>query len=277
MRFRGFLSFLLLLAASFLIAPNPANSQQNSTSTMMTIANPSPGHCSILNLVFSAQAGKEIVGTFGADVAIDFYVLSQDDFSALMQAGTCIISPSETALFSDVSISGYENPYRTLPFPANGTYYFVFIYRNNGPTQLVSGYAEVELSYPSSITFATSSMLSTLSSSNVMMTSSSSTSAQPPPIATSTTTLVLPPQQTGASISPPCCAILPAYVWEVLLVLGIVIIMAVLAMRYRRRSINRTPTQPASAQQAQEVKYCGSCGAELAFNAKFCKKCGTAQ
>jgi KaiC/GvpD/RAD55 family RecA-like ATPase len=74
-----------------------------------------------------------------------------------------------------VNSVGHGNPYRTLPFPANGTYYFVFVYPNSGIAQLASGHATVELSFPSFITLTTAGVSSIRSSSNVIVTTTQST------------------------------------------------------------------------------------------------------
>ena len=174
---RTIISFLLLLAVfciPLLSIPN-GNSQSAAVTTTMTVNQPPSGQCAEISLAFSAQAGKEITGTYGSDVAVNFFILSQKDFNAI-QNPTCYLSPtSATPLVNDVGSVGHGNPYRSLPFPTNGTYYFVFVYVNNGVYGLVKGYASIELTFPSSITLLTTRTSSTTSSSSLIVTTTRST------------------------------------------------------------------------------------------------------
>src|SRR5208337_5364614 len=152
---RTLISFLLLAALwiPFLAFPN-GSGQSAAVTTTMTVNQPPSGQCSETSLAFSAQAKKEITGTYGSDVSVNFYILSQKDFDVI-QNPTCHLPTSATPLVIDVNSVGHGNPYRTLPFPANGTYYFVFVYVNNGVYALVNGHATIELSFPPSITLLT--------------------------------------------------------------------------------------------------------------------------
>jgi len=175
MKSRTFISFLLLaaLCIPFLFIPN-ATSQSTAITTTTTIRQLPLGQCSQTSLAFSAQAGEEMTGTFGSDASINFYILSQEDFDAI-QNPNCHLPTSAKPLYIQVNSAGHDNPYRSLPFQANGTYYFVFVYPNSGIAQLVSGHATVELSFPPFITLITPGASSTRSSSNVIVTATQST------------------------------------------------------------------------------------------------------
>jgi hypothetical protein len=144
---------ILLLAALFIplfFSIPTASSQSTGTTTTMTISQPaSQGQCAILTLGFTARAGEQITGTFGSDTSVNFYILSPNDLGAIQN---CQLNPAVKAIFIEENSVGHDNPYRTLSFPTNGTYYFVFTYKRS-LSSLPSGYATVELSYPSSISF----------------------------------------------------------------------------------------------------------------------------
>jgi KaiC/GvpD/RAD55 family RecA-like ATPase len=167
MRLRASVSFLLLAAIiSFFYVPH-SNGQPLATTTTMTVPQPPLGQCSSISIPFTARKGEEITGIFGSDAIISFYILSQGDFIAI-QNPDCRLPSSARPIFSYVNSLGSGNSYRTLPFPANGTYYFVFVYSTNGPYQLASGYATVRLTYPSSLTIIESVTSSTATSSNAL-------------------------------------------------------------------------------------------------------------
>ncbi len=175
MRSRILISLLLLAALwiPLLSIPN-GSSQSAAVTTTMTVNQPPSGQCSETSLAFSAQARKEITGTYGSDAPINFYILSQKDFDAI-QNPNCNLPTTATPLVIDVNSVGHGNPYRSLPFPANGTYYFVFVYFNKSVSALVKGYASIELSFPPSITLVTTVTSSTTSSSSPIVTTTQST------------------------------------------------------------------------------------------------------
>jgi len=127
----------------------------NTPSMTTTIKTPPTGQCSVLGLAFSAKANLVIGGTFGSDTVIDFYILSQSDFNALSQENTCGLPYAANPLFDLTGVWAYDNAFEGTPIPTNGIYYFVFVYHNNGIAELTSGYATVELSYPSFVTIIT--------------------------------------------------------------------------------------------------------------------------
>lgn len=183
----------LLLATLFLplFSIPIANSQPTGTTTTMTISQPpSQGQCATVTLGFTARAGKLISGTFGSDVSINFYILSQNDLNAFQN---CRLNPNVRPSFIEENSVGYNNPYQSLPFPTNGTYYFVFVYVR-GSTELTSGYATVELSFPSSIAIigATGSVSVPMTSTVVSLTSTiptlSTTSTTSVPLSSSIST-----------------------------------------------------------------------------------------
>ena len=154
---------ILLLAAifiPFLAVPN-ASSQSGAAYTAVTINTPPPHQCALLPLGFSAQRGQLIQGYFTTDATVDFYVLSQNDFNAFVQANTCSLPQSAYPLFILPQVGGSNNAYN-VAIPSNGTYYILFVYRNNGLSQIASGYATINLSYPPFITLTTSGNSSTL-------------------------------------------------------------------------------------------------------------------
>jgi len=184
------LSVLLLIAVCFpFLSVSNVSSQMGGTVTATTIKTPPAGQCSVLAIPFSAPVNSVLSGTFTADVTITFYILSQNDFSAFIQSGNCALPESANPLFIEPNVIGYGNPYSSSPIPANGTYLFVFVYRNNGLSQLTSGYAKVNLSFPSFVTFITNETVS----STIVMTFSqaTSTSTSTPEFADWTRWLVL--------------------------------------------------------------------------------------
>ncbi|MGA8904811.1 MAG: hypothetical protein WB661_07365 [Candidatus Bathyarchaeia archaeon] len=165
----------LLLAALFvsLLSLQNANSQSATITTTTTITEPPSGQCSEISLAFSAQAGRQIVGTFGSDAAVNFYILSQQDYNAI-QNPNCSLPPSSRPLFSELNSVGHDNSYRSLTLPANGTYYFVFVLTSK-PGHLTSGFAKVELAFPASVILVT-----TGASSSVIVTSTQLTQSTQP-------------------------------------------------------------------------------------------------
>jgi len=159
-----------LIAAIFLafLSVSNVNSQTIQTATNTTINYPPAGQCSVLAMPFSAPVRTVLTGQFTADVPIDFYILSQGDLTAFTQAGNCELTASANPLYSAVYVISMYNQYSSAPIPANGTYFFVFVIRNNGITHPTSGYAKVYLTFPSSVSF-----LSTGASSTIMTFSSS--------------------------------------------------------------------------------------------------------
>jgi hypothetical protein len=150
------MSMLLLAAICFTFFGLPtAHSQMNTPSMTTTIQTPPTGQCSVLGLAFSAKANQVIGGTFGSDTVIDFYILSQSDFNALSQENTCGLPYAANPLFDLTGVWAYDNAYGSTPIPTSGIYYFVFVYHNNGIAELTSGYATVELTYPSFVTILT--------------------------------------------------------------------------------------------------------------------------
>jgi hypothetical protein len=141
---------LLLGAVCFPFFSVPSvNSQASTSTTTMTMKEPpSIGQCTMLSLGFLARSGEQIRGTFGSTATISFYILSQSDLNGIQN---CRLPASARALFVSEQSVGHDNPYRSLSFPANGTYYFVFTYVR-GTTQLTGGYLTVELGIPSSVT-----------------------------------------------------------------------------------------------------------------------------
>ena len=172
---RAFVSFLLLLAIciSLLSIPN-ANSQSAAVTTTTTIEQPPSGQCAEISLAFSARAGQELAGTFSSDASISFYILSPADFDAIRNPN-CSLPSSARPLYSQTNSVGHDNPYRTLVFPSNGTYYIVFVLLNSSQAELASGFATVEVSFPASTIFITTEASYTISSSSIIVRTTQST------------------------------------------------------------------------------------------------------
>jgi archaellum biogenesis ATPase FlaH len=224
MNTRRFVSFILFAAICISLLSGPSvHSQSSVVTTTTTITQPSAGQCSEISLAFWGQAGKEIVGTFGSDASISFYILSPSDFAAINNP-TCSLLASSRPLYSEMNIVGYDNSYRSLPFPADGTYYFVFILRNSGQGQLANGYAAIHLTFPAS-TSLTSSISSTFSpaasSSNIII---AATQSMTQSVAQSTTSQSLAEVSTGASTVAPTG---PSF--GIFGVIGLVVVVALIA------------------------------------------------
>jgi len=165
------MSMLLLAAICFTFFGLPtAHSQMNTPSMTTTIQTPPTGQCSVLGLAFSAKANQVIGGTFGSDTVIDFYILSQSDFNALSQENTCGLPYAANPLFDLTGVWAYGNAYGSTPIPTSGIYYFVFVYHNNGIAELTSGYATVELTYPTFVTILTQAPPTSTINANTNMT-----------------------------------------------------------------------------------------------------------
>jgi KaiC/GvpD/RAD55 family RecA-like ATPase len=142
-------SLLLAVAIGFSFPFAPSTYSQSSTvTTTVSLENPPAGQCTERSIAFSAQAGKEITGTFGSDGSISFYILTQTDLNAIQN---CRLPASSRPIYSQENVVGHDNRYSSLPFPANSTYYFVFLY-HVGTSPNLSGYVTAQLTYPSSIT-----------------------------------------------------------------------------------------------------------------------------
>jgi hypothetical protein len=159
------ISILLLVAIfiPFLTVPN-ASSQSGAAYTVVTVNTPPPHQCALLPLAFSAQKGQLIQGYFTSDVTLDFYILSQNDYNAFVQGNNCSLPQTAYPLFILPQVGGSNNIY-SVAIPSNGTYYLLFVYRNNGLSQIASGFATINLSYPPFITLTTSAN-SSMSSAN---------------------------------------------------------------------------------------------------------------
>ncbi len=186
----------LLLAALFvsLLSLQNANSQSATITTTTTITEPPSGQCSEISLAFSAQAGRQIVGTFGSDAAVNFYILSQQDYSTI-QNPNCSLPPSSRPLFSELNSVGHDNSYRSLTLPANGTYYFVFVLTSK-PGHLTGGFAKVELAFPASVILVT-----TGASSRVIVTSTQLTQNTQPTQSTQLTQSAQLTQSQGTTVT----------------------------------------------------------------------------
>jgi hypothetical protein len=167
---------------SFLSVPNA--SSQSSISTTMTVTQPAEQfQCSVVSLAFSARTGQIFAGTFGSDVPIYFYILSAADLSGMQNCQPSYFA--RPVYQSEPQVVGHNIPYQSLSFPADGTYYFVFVYIR-GPVGPAAGYGLVELSFPPSVT---------------IIASTGSVSISLPSTATSFTPTSNPPTSTTASTS----------------------------------------------------------------------------
>jgi len=184
-------SLLLLAAVCISFFSWSASGQSTTVTTTTTISQPAAGQCSEISIAFSGQMGNEIYGVFGSDASVSFYVLSPADLVNI-QNPTCSLPPSSRPLYSETNVVGYDNNYRSLPFPETGTYYFVIVLMNSGPSQLVNGYATVQLTYPASTIFIASTQQT--SSSSISLLPQSTTQ---PPTESSTATAM----STGSSFT----------------------------------------------------------------------------
>jgi len=167
---RRILVISLLLTALCFAFPSiqNANSQSSFATTTVTINQSASGQCTVRSIAFSAVKNDEMMGTYGSDTQISLYILTQEDLNSIQN---CRVPTTATPLFAVENAVGHGNQYRSLPFPANATYYLVFIYVNSQ----TSGNATVEFSFPTSIIFndtirSTSTTGTTISSSNTTAT-----------------------------------------------------------------------------------------------------------
>ena len=160
MRTGTFVSFLFVAAIciSFL-SMQDVNSQSSVVTTTTTMNRPPMGSCSEISIAFSGRGGNEIYGMFGSNARISFYVLTAADFVTI-QNPTCSLPPTSRPLCSELYVVGYDNDYRSVPLPADGTYYFVFVLLNSGVGQFTSGYVTVQLTFPASTVLIVSTTIS---------------------------------------------------------------------------------------------------------------------
>jgi hypothetical protein len=251
----------LLVAAvcfPFFSLPNVNSQASTSTTTTMTMKEPpSTGQCAMLSVGFSARSGEEIRGTFGSTATISFYILSEGDLNGIQN---CRLPASARPLFTSEQSVGHDNPYRSLAFPANGTYYFVFTYVR-GTTQLTTGYLTVELSVPPSVTLigtsgsssiqvastvisppsASSASISTTESTSSVQSIRTTSTSSPQTLSASTSTSTTPASTQGPPVSSFAILGYEVPLTSLLLVVGVAIIAGGgltggLLVRNRRRS-----------------------------------------
>jgi archaellum biogenesis ATPase FlaH len=220
-------SIILLGLVVSLFSIQSATSQTATVTATTTITQPPPGQCAEVSLPFSAQQGKEVAGAFGSDTSIDFYVLSKQDLDAIRNPA-CNLPPSSRPLYSEMNVVGFDNRYESLPFPANGTYYFVFVV--TGATQLATGYATVELTFPQS-----TSLIETIRSASPSMTQNSTTT-----VAQVTTVVSATNPSTAAVLTPPASGTLE--VTGLVLAIGLIASAMVFVKRRTRPGKNAVST-----------------------------------
>jgi hypothetical protein len=169
-----------------------ANSQSSFATTTVTIKQSTSGQCTVRSLAFSGVKDDEIMGTYGSDTQIGLYILTQDDLNSIQN---CRVPTTAKPLFAMENAIGHGIGYRSLPFPANATYYLVLIYANDQ----TSGDATVEFSFQTSIIFndtigSSNTTATTISSSNTTATTINSSNM-------TTTTIILPTSVTSNSSS----------------------------------------------------------------------------
>lgn len=185
-----------LFAALFLsiLSVPYANSQSLAATTTMTVIQPaSSGQCTVSSIAFLGVKDDEIAGTFGSDAQINFYILTQNELNSIKN---CHLPSAARPLLVEENVVGYGNPYSSLPFPATGTYCFVFT--ASGPSSVPSGYATIELSFPASTILinGTGSPSSTMSLSSTVSTRSPTNISN-----TTATTIILTTSITSGSSS----------------------------------------------------------------------------
>ena len=185
-----------LFAAVFLsvLSVPYANSQSSAATTTMTLMQPAgSSQCTVRSLAFSAVKGGVVVGTYGSDAQINLYILTQNETNSIQH---CHLPSAARPLLAEENAVGFGNSYRSLPFPASGTYCFVFIV--NGPTSVPSGNATVELSFPASTILINSAGSPNSATSLSSTVSPSSTTSL---ISTTGTPIILPTSTTSGSSS----------------------------------------------------------------------------
>jgi KaiC/GvpD/RAD55 family RecA-like ATPase len=203
MKIEARVSILLLVVLCLALLSMPhANSQSVAITTTTTITQPAAGKCSEISIAFLGQGGKEIQGTFGSDASISFYVLTLTDFSAI-QNPTCGLPQSSRPLYSELNVVGYGNNYQTLPFPTDGTYYFVIVLSNSGQGQLAGSSASVQLTFPASTTLVGSGISSAELSSSVAVASSVAVVSTLPTATTENPTLLSTAQSESVASTGP--------------------------------------------------------------------------
>jgi len=171
---RSIISILLLIAVfiPFFTVPN-INSQSGAAYTVVNVNTPPPRQCSLLPLAFSAQKGQAIQGSFTADVTLDFYILTENDFNAFVQWNTCALPQTAFPLFMLQQVIELNTTYNAA-IPNDGTYYILFVYRNNGISQIATGYGTIDLYYPRLMTLTRVSVNTTATTSTTSTNSSTS-------------------------------------------------------------------------------------------------------
>lgn len=244
-----------------------ATTTQTSTVTMTSIHSFSlpaadPQHCYYNYAQGTFKAGDRLVGLVTSSTAIDFYLMSTDQFSKFPKVCGRTVSSFIDGAYSAVSHSF------DLVVSADGVYYFVM--DNYGAFGSSQGGAEatgvLKLQYPGSQS-VTLTLYSTLNGSNVFV-------------------------NTQTSGSPYYSTVTQPFAWitenPVYLILGIVIVVSIVivgalvvsGLRMSRPTAVKAKRQvkvEATKKAEKETQFCMNCGAELPLKSKFCNKCGSAQ
>lgn len=279
MKSRTYVSIVLVAALfiSFISIPH-ADSQAAVTTTKTTITQPPSGQCAYIVIPFTAKKGFGIDGKFGSDASVSFYVVTGDDLKSL-QNPACQLPTTAKPLFSETNVQGHDNPYGTLAFPADGTYYFVVVYANTGNVPLESGHVTVELTYPSSITLtqsqtstsaspSTSYSTATISATSILVVSQTVTSTEgvtstmTTTVQTTKATSIWTETSTQTTMSTSTIVLLGNQIAEAtlaFLTLGVAASIVIFVMRAKWK----------------QSRVCGHCGfTNPRFVESFCVRCG---
>jgi hypothetical protein len=200
--------------------------------------------CSIAYDTFTAPSGQ-VRGTVSTNYNVDFYLLSQDQYSAWSSTNIVLCSGPSSYLVAEKDIS-VEVPYNlNVNLPTSGQYYIVFF---NQSQSLTPNVVVNIMSVGTAETYTMTSDSVYIQTNLITESVSGSSSRQQLP-----------------TNSP------------LLGIVAIIIVVALGAIAIRRhgktetRSVLKTPKPEIVA---SDVMFCRECGAKIPRDSKFCKECG---
>ena len=195
--------------------------------------------------------GKELLGNMISDNKIDFYIMTQTQYSNFQAtSGRTCQSMQGSGLVIALGVSSYALDW-VVP-TGGGTYYLVFFNPYaKAATINIAAWTENQVT---TVAEATTTIVWT-ETQTLTPTLTQTTASQ---TQTSTTQAIT----TGGL--------------DYVAVIAVVLILAIIAaVALRRRGTK--PLPPIAPKEAPQKRFCINCGAELPLTVKFCPKCGSAQ
>jgi hypothetical protein len=201
--------------------------------------------CIYDNLPFTVKRGDQIVGQIASNSAIDFYLMSEDQFQLWLNRRRC--SVAQQSWIRKQGIVSYSIDWTV---PQDGQYEFVFLNFSAQTTADVE--FDVGIANSSSTTVIASTVYSFTSQVYVL------------------TSLVTMSSVYTQQVEEP----ISQYGWLIGVIAALIVVVA--AVLYRRRSRPQPPLP--AVREGVGVKsemFCRKCGAKIPGDSAFCLECGT--